>query len=120
MEGEYYALSEAVKELTWLEPIIQEFQMRVNSTIGHPEVYCDNQSTVMFTRNCIENSRSKHIDLRYHFAREKLEQGLFTLKYVATRENLADIFTKQLPKAQFEYLLMHVFNLKGKQNGGVC
>lgn len=111
MEAEYYALSESIKELTWLIPIIRDFENCVDTKLGDPSVYCDNQATIMFTRNNVENSRSKHIDLRYHFVREKLEEGLFSLRYVTTKENLADIFTKILPRVQFQYLLSRILNL---------
>ncbi|GKE46618.1 hypothetical protein Tco_1477876 [Tanacetum coccineum] len=53
-----------------------------------------------------EHSRSKHIDIRHHFIREQVEKGVVELYFVTTDYQLADIFTKALPKERFEFLLL--------------
>ncbi|GKD76257.1 hypothetical protein Tco_1334539 [Tanacetum coccineum] len=57
------------------------------------------------TRRSTQHSRSKHIDIRHHFIREQVEKGVVELYFVTTGYQLADIFTKALPREQFEFLL---------------
>lgn len=99
MEAEYVAISEAVKELLWILPIIKELKV-INLTT--PVILCDNQSAIFYSHNSVENQRSKHIDIKFHFVREKLSEGMFILKYVQSNRNVADIFTKLLPKSNFD------------------
>lgn len=113
MEAEYIALSEAVKELLWLIPILTELSQEFDINLTIPRVLCDNESAIHFTRNAVENHRSKHIDIRYHFVRDKLSDGLFELQYVSTKNNMADIFTKALNKTNFSNCI-DLFKLKEK------
>ncbi|GKF45419.1 hypothetical protein Tco_0131971 [Tanacetum coccineum] len=55
--------------------------------------------------NNVQHSRSKHIDIRHHFIREQVEKGVVELYFVTTDYQLADIFTKALPRERFEFLL---------------
>ena len=64
----------------------------------------DNQGAIALANNPIGHSRTKHIDIRFHFIRESHEKGLINLKYCPTKEMLADLLTKPLPKPLFETL----------------
>ena len=66
MEAEYMALSAAVQEAIWLRKLLAELKM--NDGNEPTVVFCDNQSAVCFTKNPVQHQRSKHIDVRYHFA----------------------------------------------------
>lgn len=66
--------------------------------------YMDNMSAVRLIKNPEFHKRTKHIDVRYHFIREKYRNGLFNLEHISTKEMIADIGTKALPKVRFEYL----------------
>lgn len=96
-ESEYIAASGAVKELLWLKNLICEI-LNKNSKI---KMYMDNQSAIRLIKNPEFHKRSKHIDVRYHFIREKFEEKLFDLEYIQTKEMTADILTKALPSNQF-------------------
>ena len=74
-------------------------------------LYCDNLSTINISKNPIQHSRTKHIDIRHHFIRDLVEEKVIKLEHVATELQLADIFTKALDANQFE-------NLRGKL--GIC
>lgn len=63
--------------------------------------FMDNQSAIRLIRNPEYHKRSKHIEIRYHFIREKYEEGIFALKYISTDIMVADIFTKSLPTQRF-------------------
>ncbi|GKE08814.1 hypothetical protein Tco_1412365, partial [Tanacetum coccineum] len=68
-------------------------------------IYCDNRSAIALCCNNVQHSRSKHINIQHHFIREKVEKGVVELYFVTTDYQLADIFTKALPRERFEFLL---------------
>lgn len=98
-ESEYIAGSEAVKELVWLKRLTDDLDVNV----GNPVLYMDNQGAIKLTKNPEFHKRTKHVEVRYHFMREKFEEGIFQLKYVNTKEQVADIFTKPLSRHKFQY-----------------
>jgi len=67
-------------------------------------LYCDNLSAINISKNPIQHSRTKHIDIRHHFITDLVEEKVMTLEYVDTEEQLADIFTEALDAKQFEKL----------------
>ncbi|GKA81902.1 hypothetical protein Tco_0788650, partial [Tanacetum coccineum] len=68
-------------------------------------MYCDNKSAIALCYNNVQHSRSKHIDVRYHFITKQVENGIVELYFVRTEYQLADIFTKPLPRERFEFLI---------------
>ncbi|GKG06594.1 hypothetical protein Tco_0329563 [Tanacetum coccineum] len=68
-------------------------------------MYCDNQSAIALCCNNVQHSRSKHIDIRHHFIKEQVERKVVELYFVETKYQLADIFTKALPRERFATLL---------------
>lgn len=99
-ESEYMAASHAIKELVWLGRLLAELSpIRMDA----PIFYMDNQSAIRLVKNPEYHKRTKHIDVRYHFIREKFEDGMFDLKYVETNEQLADVMTKALPGAKHRH-----------------
>lgn len=99
-ESEYMAATVAVKELIWLKRLIESLVELKEK----PELNMDNQSAIRLVKNPEFHKRTKHIDVRYHFIRERYEEGLFNLSYVRTDEELGDILTKALNKDRFEAL----------------
>ncbi|GKF73214.1 hypothetical protein Tco_0219546 [Tanacetum coccineum] len=67
-------------------------------------MYYDNKSVVSLCCNNVQHSRSKHIDIRFHFIKEKVENGVVDLYFVNTGYQLADIFTKALCRERIEFL----------------
>ena len=59
-------------------------------------MYCDNLSAINISKNPIQHSRTKHIDIRHHFLRDMAEKELLRIEHIDTRSQLADIFTKAL------------------------
>ena len=97
-EAEYIAASEGGKEMIWLKRFLKELglnQMEYN-------VYCDSQSAIDLSKNSMYHARTKHIDVRYHWIREKVENESFHVKKIHTSENPADMLTKMIPKDKFE------------------
>jgi transposase InsO family protein len=104
MEAEYIALSAASKESMWLHKIQKDLYIKPEPMI----IREDNQATIKMANNIINNDRSKHIDVRYHFIREKVSNNILQLEYCQTSDMVADIFTKPLGRNLLE---KHVSNL---------
>ncbi|GKG09103.1 hypothetical protein Tco_0337849 [Tanacetum coccineum] len=68
-------------------------------------LYCDDKSVIALCCNNVQHSRAKHIDFRYHFIKEQVENGIVELYFVRTEYQLADIFTKPLPRERFNFLI---------------
>ncbi|GJT80628.1 retrovirus-related pol polyprotein from transposon TNT 1-94 [Tanacetum coccineum] len=69
-------------------------------------LYCDNKSAIALCWNNVHHFKAKHIDVRYHFIKEKVENGIMELYFVRTEYQLADIFTKPLPRERFNFLIV--------------
>ena len=67
-------------------------------------VFCDNQSAIDISKNPVQHSRTKHIDIRHHFIRDLVEEKIITLHHIPTENQLANIFTKPLDATRFESL----------------
>ncbi|XP_060873977.1 zinc finger protein 514-like [Metopolophium dirhodum] len=100
-EAEYIALSQSIQKLTWLTLLISDLLETQGDT---PVLYADNQSAIKLVKNPEYHKRTKHIDVRYHYIREKFSEGMFSLEYVPSKEQLADILTKPTPRPRFEEL----------------
>ena len=68
------------------------------------QLYCDNKATISIARNPIHHDRIKHAEVDRHFITEKLEKGVISIKYIPTDQEVADIFTKGLPRPAFDFL----------------
>ena len=68
-------------------------------------IFYDNTSAIAITENPVQHSRTKHIDIRYHFIREHVMNGTMELHFVPSEKQLADIFTKALGKSTFTRLV---------------
>ncbi|GFT99701.1 retrovirus-related Pol polyprotein from transposon TNT 1-94 [Trichonephila clavipes] len=96
MEAEYVSLTEATKEFIWLKNVIDNKSL--NLELSENVMFCDNQAAISFSKSPVENYRTKHIDVRYHFLRNLIYDKVFQIKYIGTKNNLADIFTKPMVK----------------------
>lgn len=97
-EAEYVAQTHAAKEGIWLRAFVKE----INGGEEKPlTIMADNQSAIALAKDNKFHSRTKHIDLRYHFIREAVDEGKIRMEYVPSAENVADIFTKALAKPKF-------------------
>lgn len=66
-------------------------------------IYCDNTSAINIFKNPNMHAKAKHIAIKYHYLREQVQEKEVILEYVLSKEQLAKIFTKPLPKDTFEY-----------------
>ena len=73
-------------------------------------ILCDNKSSIAMTKNLVYHSRTRHIAIKHHFIRDTVEKEKVVIKYCNTNDQVADIFTKALPRDKFHYFreLMNV------------
>ncbi|GKC01900.1 hypothetical protein Tco_0993510 [Tanacetum coccineum] len=100
-EAEYISMSGCCAQILWMRSQLSDYGFAYN----HIPLYCDNKSAIALCCNNVQHSRSKHIDIRHHFIREQVEKGVVELYFVRTEYQLADIFTKALPRERFEFIL---------------
>jgi hypothetical protein len=99
MEAELIALSLTVTEVLFWRNLLQEIGIdQPNPTT----IFADNQSSIAYAKNRGSLGRAKHISLRAHFVKDELSKGKIQITYVKTSDNVADIFTKALPRLPFE------------------
>jgi len=67
-------------------------------------IYCDNTSAINLSKNPMMHSKTKHIPINYHFLHEQVAEKNIILEYINTKEQIANIFTKPLPRESFEHL----------------
>ena len=101
-EAEYIAVTEAGKELIWIKTFFKELGMQQDEYV----VYCDSQSAIDLSKNATYHSRTKHIEVRYHWIRDATEEKRFKLKKIHTDKNAADMMTKVIPKQKMEFCSM--------------
>ena len=100
-EAEYVSASEATAQAIWLRFVLDDFgEMQAEAT----PLFCDNMSAISMAKNPVFHQRKRHINRKYYFIREALQEGVINVKFYRNEEQLADIFTKVLPKDKFKKL----------------
>ncbi|GJR93185.1 retrovirus-related pol polyprotein from transposon TNT 1-94 [Tanacetum coccineum] len=97
-ETKYIALSGCCAQVLWMRSQLTDYGLGFNK-------YCDNKSATALCCNNVQHSRSKHIDIRFHFIKEQVENRVVELYFVNTKYQLADIFTKALCRERIEFLI---------------
>ena len=117
-ESEYMAASEAAKEAVWLTRLLKEdlkledVSLETRGDLTEKEyqgakpltVFEDNIGCISLSKNPVSHRTSKHIEIRYHFVRERVQDGSLKLVYIPSSENIADVLTKSTRKHTFLYL----------------
>ncbi|GJX57060.1 retrovirus-related pol polyprotein from transposon TNT 1-94 [Tanacetum coccineum] len=103
-EVEYVSLSAYCAQVIWMRTQLLDYGYKYNKI----PMYCDSKRAIAVSCNPVQHSRTKHITIRYHFIKEHVEKGTVELYFVETKYQLADLFTKALPKERFEYLVHRI------------
>ncbi|KAK6160510.1 hypothetical protein DH2020_003891 [Rehmannia glutinosa] len=98
-EAEYIAVGSCCAQVLWMRQQLRDYEVEEKEI----PIMCDNTSAIAITQNLL-HSRTKHIDVRYHFIRDHVERKDITLEYISTDKQLTDIFTKPLCESRFEEL----------------
>ncbi|GJW59362.1 hypothetical protein Tco_0108697 [Tanacetum coccineum] len=100
-EAEYITLFGCCAQILWMRSQLTDYGFQFNKI----PLYCDNKSAIALCCNNVQHSRAKHIDVCYHFQKEQVENGIVELYFIRTEYQLADIFTKSLPRERFNFLI---------------
>eukprot|EP00253_Pinus_taeda_P036003 PITA_36003 len=101
VEEEYVAAVSCCTQLLWMMQTLQDYQITCTPPIS---ILCDNTSAINISKNPVMHSKTKHIPIKYHFLREQVLEQKVNLESVPSKEQVAAILTKPLPRETFEYL----------------
>ena len=101
-EAEYVSLADTVSELLWVLMALKELGVTVE---GEVEIFIDNQAAQNMAKNPVNQERTKHIDVAYHFVREVVATKVVTLYYINTKNNISDLLTKSTKRVDFQRLV---------------
>jgi hypothetical protein len=104
-EVEYIATTTCCTQVLWMKQTLIDIQVEYDEPIP---IYCDNTCTISISKNLVIHSETKHIPIKYHFLREHVAEKNIIVEYVGTKEQVARIFTKPLPREAFEYIHQRV------------
>ena len=96
-EAEYIIARSYCAQILWIKQQLEDFGIKISKI----PIRCDNTSTINLSKNLVQHSRSKHIEIRYHIIRDHVYNGDILLDFVCTDKQLADIFTKPLSEDRF-------------------
>jgi hypothetical protein len=98
-EAEYVAAGQATCEITW----VRQFMQEIGRPIQDPTpLMTDSQSAMAVAGNPVNHDRTKHIDLKWHLTRHKVQEGDIKICYLETKEQIADALTKSVPRDKLE------------------
>ncbi|KAI3810977.1 hypothetical protein L1987_20690 [Smallanthus sonchifolius] len=100
-EAEYIVASSCCAQVIWIQNQMLDYGM----TFMQTPIHIDNMSAISITNNPVQHSKTKHINIRYHFIRDQAEKKRIVLSKVHTNEQYADLFTKPFDEARFRYLV---------------
>ena len=88
-------------EVVWILSLLREICV---NDISVPKLWCDNLGATYMCASPIFHARTKHVEIDYHFVRDKVASGDIQVNFISTKDRLADIFTKPLPGPRFSSL----------------
>nr|GEU96135.1 copia protein [Tanacetum cinerariifolium] len=107
-ETEYASTEKACQQTLWMKQSLIDYGIRLDNV----PIMCDNKGAIDLSKNPIQHSRTKHIEIRHHFLRDNVQKGNIFIEKVAPEDNIADIFTKPLKCKVFNYLRLGLGMMK--------
>ena len=98
-KAEYKALANATTEIIWVQSILKELGMKSTRA---PCLWCDNLGATYLSANLVFHAKTKHIEIDFHFVRERVANKLLDIRFIHSQDQVADGFTKALPTRSFE------------------
>jgi len=99
-EAKYVSAASCCSQILWVRNQLEDYSLRYTSVL----IFCDNTSAINLSKNPIQHSRSKHIEIKHHFIRDHVQKKNIALSFVDTENQLADIFKKPLVEEKFNFL----------------
>ncbi|GJW32824.1 hypothetical protein Tco_0052856 [Tanacetum coccineum] len=97
-QAEYVFAKKACQQALWMKQALVDYDIRLDDV----PIMCDNKGAIDLSKNPVQHSRTKHIEIRHH--RVNIQKGNISIEKVASEDNIADIFTKPLKREVFYYL----------------
>ena len=104
VKAEYIAANSCCTQLLWMQKLLLDYGICQE----HLTIYYDNTSAINISKNLVQHSRTKHIEIRHHFIREFVKDGTLTLEFIHTDDQKVDLFTKPLDRKRFEFLRQNI------------
>ncbi|KAJ9544645.1 hypothetical protein OSB04_024352 [Centaurea solstitialis] len=100
-EAEYVAAASCCSQVLWMKTQLLDYGYKLKRV----PIYCDSESAIAITSNPVQHSKTKQIDIRYHFIKDNMEKGNIEMFFVQADYQLADLFTKPLDEKRFNFLV---------------
>nr|GEZ59406.1 copia protein [Tanacetum cinerariifolium] len=99
-EAEYVSARKACQQALWMKQALIDYDVRLDNV----PIMCDNKCVIDLSKNPVQHSQTKHIEIRHHFLRDNVQKGHISIEKVPSVDNIADILTKPLKRESFNYL----------------
>ncbi|GJZ52350.1 hypothetical protein Tco_0606865 [Tanacetum coccineum] len=100
IKAEYVSVGKACQQALWMKQALIDYSVRLDDI----SIMCDNKGAIDLSKNPVQHSRTKHIEIRHHFLRDNVQKGTITIEKVTSEDNITDILTKPLKREPFNYL----------------
>ncbi|GJR80589.1 hypothetical protein Tco_0151374 [Tanacetum coccineum] len=105
-EAEYVSTGKACQQAIWMKQALVDYGVRLDDI----PIMCDNKGAIDLSKNPVQHSRTKHIEIRHHFLRDNVQKGNISIENVSSEDNIADILTKPLKPREDSSLLALLSN----------
>ncbi|GJZ35125.1 hypothetical protein Tco_0580942 [Tanacetum coccineum] len=99
-KAKYVSTRKACQQALWMKEALIDYGIRLDDI----PIICDNKGAIDLSKNPVQHSRTKHIEIRHHFLRDNVQKGNISIEKVLSEDNIADILTKPLKRESFNYL----------------
>ncbi|GKC57370.1 hypothetical protein Tco_1084968 [Tanacetum coccineum] len=99
-KAEYVSAGKAYQQALWMKQALIDYDVRLDDV----PILCDNKGAIDLSKNLVQHSRTKHIEICHHFLRDNVHKGHISIEKVSSVDNIADILTKPLKRESFNYL----------------
>ncbi|GKC11588.1 retrovirus-related pol polyprotein from transposon TNT 1-94 [Tanacetum coccineum] len=99
-ESEYVSAGKACQQALWMKQALVDYGIRLDDI----PIMCDNKGAIDLSKNLVQHSRTRHIEIRHHFLRDNVQKGNISMEKVSSKDNIAYILTKPLKREPFNYL----------------
>ncbi|GJY19543.1 copia protein [Tanacetum coccineum] len=99
-EAEYVSAGKACQQALWMKQALIDYDVRLDDV----PIMCDNKGAIDLSKNPVQHSRTKHIEIRHHFLRDNVQKGHISIEKVSSVDNITDILMKPLKRESFNYL----------------
>ncbi|GKF51222.1 hypothetical protein Tco_0147689 [Tanacetum coccineum] len=99
-KSEYVSVGKACQQVLWMKQALIDYDIRLDNI----PIICDNKGAIDLSKNPVQHSRTKHIEIRHHFFRDNVQKGNISLEKVSSKDNIADILTKPQSKVCYVHV----------------